>query len=350
MEIDELGTRARVAARRQCATVASRPPAACADPVLRQCITAAHRAAFEADGFVVIQSLIGIATCVALQERLEKVLRGNGDLGLPDKAPTFRPETRCKKGKVPPALGGPSKRTLQLINCWKADSEFRALVRSPRLGEVVATLAGWNAGARVANDQIWAKPPGARALSFHRDSAYFDFVPADVVTVWIALDDMDHELGPLEYVHGSHKWCDALGSAAQFFVRGGGGHRDHLLAAAALETPPLAERDLVISEVGVRAGGCGIHNGRTWHGSGGNSSRTKPRRGLGVHFVPANAVFRDVSSRTTLAARQAFGAPAASGASGRGSDSGSGSGGDLATSASAALDDALFPVTWRPAS
>jgi ectoine hydroxylase-related dioxygenase (phytanoyl-CoA dioxygenase family) len=300
--------------------------------VLWQCITPAHRAAFEADGFVVIESLIGAATCNVLQQRLEAVLRGNGDLGLPDKAPTFRAEPRCKKGKVPPALGGPSKRTLQLINCWKADSEFRALVHSRRLGEVVATLAGWSAGARVANDQIWAKPPGARALSFHRDSAYFDFVPADVVTVWIALDDMDHELGPLEYVHGSHKWRDASGSAAQFFVRGGGGHRDHLLAAAALEKPPRAERDLVIREVNVRAGGCGIHNGRLWHGSGRNSSRTKPRRGLGVHFVPADAVFRDVSSRATLAARQAFG-----------------NGGGAATSASAALDDALFPVTWRPA-
>ena len=65
---------------------------------------------------------------------------------------------------------------------------------------------------------MWAKPPGAAALTFHRDSAYFDFVPSDVVTVWIALDDMDPELGPLEYVRGSHDWSDArVGSANQFF-------------------------------------------------------------------------------------------------------------------------------------
>ena len=34
-------------------------------------------------------------------------------------------------------------------------------------------------------------------------------------------------------------------------------------------------------------GGCGIHDGRCWHGSGGNKSKTRPRRGIGIHFVPA---------------------------------------------------------------
>jgi ectoine hydroxylase-related dioxygenase (phytanoyl-CoA dioxygenase family) len=39
--------------------------------------------------------------------------------------------------------------------------------------------------------QVWAKPPGASPLVFHRDSAYFDFEPFNqVVTVWVALDDM----------------------------------------------------------------------------------------------------------------------------------------------------------------
>ena len=38
-----------------------------------------------------------------------------------------------------------------------------------------------------------------RPLVFHRDSTYFDFDPSDVVTVWLALDDMTPDLGPLEY-------------------------------------------------------------------------------------------------------------------------------------------------------
>lgn len=42
---------------------------------------------------------------------------------------------------------------------------------------------------------------GASALVFHRDSPYFDFEPANVITVWIALDDMTNEVGPLEVSH-----------------------------------------------------------------------------------------------------------------------------------------------------
>ena len=59
---------------------------------------------------------------------------------------------------------------------------------------------------------------GAPPLVFHRDSPYFDFHPSHVVTVWVALDEMHPELGPLEYVRGSHRWGDGRsGSAAQFF-------------------------------------------------------------------------------------------------------------------------------------
>ena len=99
-----------------------------------------------------------------------------------------------------------------MINIWKADRDFARVVLSPTLGRIVAALGGWANGARVANDQVWAKPPGAAPLTFHRDSAYFDFVPSDVITVWIALDDMEPELGPLQYVHGSHEWGDARGA------------------------------------------------------------------------------------------------------------------------------------------
>ncbi len=46
----------------------------------------------------------------------------------------------------------------------------------------------------------------------------------------------------------------------------------------------------------MSAGGAGVHNGRLWHGSGKNESATLPRRGLGIHFVPACARFRDAAN------------------------------------------------------
>ena len=55
-------------------------------------------------------------------------------------------------------------------------------------------------------------------------SAYFDLEPPNqIVTVWVALDDMRNEIvGPLQYVKGSHVWKDeASGGTEGFF------HKNH---------------------------------------------------------------------------------------------------------------------------
>lgn len=197
------------------------PPQPAIDPCLSDgwpICTPSRPPSFISDGFMILPHIITADLATRLNTRLERVLRGDFDTGSPpDKRPKFNPETRVKKGKKPQALGGPSRRTLQVINIWKADTTFASVVRSPTLARFVAQLGGWK-GARVANDQVWAKPPGAAPITFHRDSTYFDFEPADVITVWLALDDMTEEVGTLEYVVGSHKWGDERrGSAQQFF-------------------------------------------------------------------------------------------------------------------------------------
>jgi ectoine hydroxylase-related dioxygenase (phytanoyl-CoA dioxygenase family) len=296
------------------------------DPVRRPELPACAEADFARTGFIVAENLLGAATCAALNAQLELVLRGecDGAFGCADKAPKFSAERRCKPGKKPPPLGGPSKQTLQVINIWKADATFASVVLSPTLGQLVAQLGGWAAGARVANDQVWAKPPGAAPITFHRDSAYFDFTPSDVITVWLALDDMEPELGPLQYVAGSHKWADGrVGSAQQFFDCR---NRFALLHDAArregIEEPEAA---LELTTLGVRMGGCGIHNGRLWHGSGQNESPNRPRRGLGIHFVPADAQFTHAMG-STLAHKL------------RPPEQVNGT----------VMSEALFPITWRP--
>jgi hypothetical protein len=96
-------------------------------------------------------------------------------------------------------------------------------VLSPALGRFVHELTGWSS-VRVIQDQAWLKPPAASGLGFHRDRGYFMFrkkeVPPNalelaadvavdvaeqgykngvrVVTLWLTLDDLDDELGPLE--------------------------------------------------------------------------------------------------------------------------------------------------------
>lgn len=162
---------------------------------------------------------------------------------------------------------------------------FQQLVTSPVLGELVATLMGWKDGARLAQDQIWAKPAGAPPLAYHRDAPYFMFKPDAVATVWIALDTMTEDIGPLTYVCSSHKWGDGrIGSTQHFFQEKGGKSLVHSAAERAGCSPEDLE---YFSLAGLEAGGLSIHDGKTWHGSGGNVSEPhQARRGIGLHFVP----------------------------------------------------------------
>eukprot|EP00970_Alexandrium_tamarense_P016998 scaffold7945_cov183-Alexandrium_tamarense.AAC.9 len=253
---------------------------------------------FQRDGFVVFHNALHQSDVSILQNRLEEVLRGEFDRRqAPDKLPKslLNTKRRYKTGKEMAPLGYDGKsqnnRVLQIINIHKCDTKFRELAVSSEIGEMVANLAGWTNGCRLAQDQVWAKPPGARPIVFHRDSPYFMFSPDDVVTVWIALDDMDAELGPLEYVRASHKWGDGrVGSSNSFFQSDNG--MNLLLSAARLEGITDPETSLqIISTAGLRAGGISIHHGKTWHGSGRNNSTNRPRRGLGLHFVPAEVCF-----------------------------------------------------------
>jgi hypothetical protein len=230
----------------------------------------------------------------------EKKSENGDDEDTPTNAASKK-EKKSKKGCVG-SIGFSGNyqnvKVLQIINIHKADSLYRKLETNPQLAHLVAQLAQWPQGARLAQDQVWAKPPGAPPLVFHRDSPYFMFDPDDVVTVWIALDDMLEELGPLEYVVGSHKWGNGrVGSASQFFQSS----NVHNLLQSAASCEGLTMDDLtIISMKGIRAGSLSIHHGKIWHGSNKNQSKTKPRRGLGLHFVPANVRFTREAQQSKL--------------------------------------------------
>ena len=225
---------------------------------------------------------------------------------------TGQPPTKCSstiknpnnKNQLGWSNGSPTSKVIQIINISKSSSAFKQVTHSPVLGEIVTKLASWGkyGGCRFAQDQVWAKPPGGNALTFHRDSPYFCFDRDEVVTVWLALDDMDEELGPLEYVIGSHRWENSkTGSASVFFDKD---HKALMLAAWKQEQEQEVDSRIggveIASAVGLRTGCVAVHNGKCWHGSDANrsgsggkgkgkgKSEPRSRRGLGIHFVPAD--------------------------------------------------------------
>jgi ectoine hydroxylase-related dioxygenase (phytanoyl-CoA dioxygenase family) len=156
-------------------------------------------------------------------------------------------------------------------------------VLSREVGRLAAQLAGWP-GARIAQDNVIWKPPGATALGFHQDDSYNGWiVPPHMLTCWIALDPTSAAGSTIEYVRGSHRW--PVSPPIEQFHAPDDYRREMREAAAAvgLGTPELVP-------VEVPAGGCAFHDGRTWHGSDVNRA-DRPRRSAVSHCMSSEARF-----------------------------------------------------------
>src|SRR5579862_8211708 len=82
---------------------------------------------------------------------------------------------------------------------------FRKFVLNKRLRELIALFLGER--PLLYSDQMLLKPPRfGSAKPYHQDNFYFRCHPDDqVITAWIALDDVDVANGCLRYIDGSHR-------------------------------------------------------------------------------------------------------------------------------------------------
>ena len=232
--------------------------------------TDTDRAAFEADGFLVVDQLIDPARVPALREAFDRLFRGDFETGVrPD-------EVNWQEGESDPT------RTRQICNGWKASREVASVVLSEELGRKIGALTGWP-GVRIMIDNVIWKPPATKSLGFHQDNAYLSwFTPGEICTCWVALDDTRAEGGTIEFVRGSHEW--SLRPPEGEF------HAPEDYRAPMRKAAELAGVDPEIAYVEVNAGGGSFHHGKTWHGSGANQS-DRPRRSLVLHAMRSDVEY-----------------------------------------------------------
>ncbi len=233
-------------------------------------LTATQIEQFNTDGFLVLDRFLSAEEVAAARARFEPLFRGEFETGL------YPDEWNWRAGRDPPDF------TRQICNGWKSDRTIARIVLKEETGRLCATLAGWP-GARIGQDNVLWKPPGAKALGFHQDDSYCSWVvPAGFVTCWMALDDTSAAGGTIEYARGSHRWgrFPPLGAfhAPEHY-------RDALRQAAA-----SVGRRVELVPIEVPAGGCVFHAGGTWHGSDVNRS-PQPRRSLVSHCLSSAARF-----------------------------------------------------------
>lgn len=225
---------------------------------------------FSEDGFLVVEEFLGPQEVEIARSRFEPLFRGEFPTGLqPD-------EWNWREGRDAEDL------TRQICNGWKADPVVAAIVLSERIGRAAAQLAGWP-GARIGQDNVIWKPPGAKALGFHQDDGYCDWVaPPGYITCWMALDDTSVEGGTIEYARGSHRWG--------VFDPEGAFHAPENHYEALERAAEKAGEAVRIVRPEVAAGSCIFHHGCTFHGSGPNRGE-RPRRSLVSHCLSSAARF-----------------------------------------------------------
>ena len=222
-------------------------------------------------------------------------------------------ETGIRPDEVNWVLGrDPEDHTRQLCNAWKSDNVVAAQVLAARTGRLAAQLARYS-GVRILQDNVLWKPPGTKAIGFHQDSSYADYlVPSEMITCWISLHETQAEAGPLEFVRGSHAWPKSPPARSQFHAP------DDWLAGPRRAAPEATDLDLV--PVVVKPGGGSFHHGLTWHGSAPNESGTVARMALVSHLIPVETRFHETNVDITYSRYRKHG--------------------DLS------LDESFFPVVW----
>lgn len=143
---------------------------------------------YERDGVVVIPSLLSPSELAEIRLRLEHYGR--------EKLPTL------PSGDYTLESDGRTVRNLWRIE--HHDPYFLEFANQERLLSLVRPLV--NGEPVLIGVETFNKPARVgSAVPPHQDNAYFCQSPADVLTVWIALDDATRENGAVEYLRGSHQ-------------------------------------------------------------------------------------------------------------------------------------------------
>ena len=92
---------------------------------------------------------------------------------------------------------------LQITQVCERSLEFRRLLYHPRILDAVEDLLGPN--IQLFHDQALYKPAHhGGPIHWHQDNAYWQCLPADLVSCWLTFDEVNADNGAMHLIPGSH--------------------------------------------------------------------------------------------------------------------------------------------------
>ena len=154
------------------------------------------------------------------------------------------------------------------------------LVTNTRLLDSVGCILGPD--VMVLGSQFFCKPPSTFAprrgahISYHQDVYYWGLDPAEAVSAWIAIDDVDNENGCMRVLKSSHRKLLPHGTSQR---PGNMLSVNQEIDSEHLRTFPHEQAII------LKAGQSSLHDGRAVHASFPNTSPTRRRCGLAVRYI-----------------------------------------------------------------
>ncbi len=161
--------------------------------------------------------------------------------------------------------------TLKQLNRMSSDPFFEKYSSHSKWKNLAESLIGEEAHCEFP--EWFNKPPNTNhPTPAHQDNYYFNLAPPNVLTMWLALDNVDDENGCLRYVPGSH-------------LKGKRPHSVGKVLGFSQGINDFSEEDEA-SEVKthMKPGDLAVHHGWTIHRAMPNQSKTRSRRAFAMVY------------------------------------------------------------------
>jgi ectoine hydroxylase-related dioxygenase (phytanoyl-CoA dioxygenase family) len=208
---------------------------------------------YRENGFVTLKNVFSAETIAAYAPEITRKVHELNTLHLPmEQRTTYQ------------------KAFLQVMNLWTKSDVVKEFVFSERLARIAAELMG-TSGVRLYHDQALYKEGKGGFTPWHADQYYWPMASTHSVTVWIPLQPVPLDMGPLAFAPKSH--LHDLGRELEISDQSESKIEKKLLAA-----------NLGQIEQPFELGEVSFHSGWTFHRAGRNLSE-RPREVMTVIYM-----------------------------------------------------------------
>jgi ectoine hydroxylase-related dioxygenase (phytanoyl-CoA dioxygenase family) len=233
--------------------------------------TAHDQEFFRENGYWISPVLFSKEELENFKEHYYHVLHGNYETGIPP----------YKRNLSSDEI---SKGIVKITNAVWSNSVLSQLILDTTVGRMAARLLGTKT-VRFWRDHLWYKPPQSGQsgiVGWHQDYYYWQCAePPDLITAWIALDDVDQVNGCLEVIPGSHRWDSIVE----------GGLYSQNLDEIQTKIESITGEPFQTVPCILPAGAVSFHHCLMVHGSRPNRSN-RPRISISVHLFAEGVRYR----------------------------------------------------------